>query len=168
MPIYASCIPKKRYIRKNIPMKRIAILALIMGLAITNTQAQLKDVLSKASGSASPGNLLTQFEKAIKPTSFLSSWASSGKTNWLAAAGKVSNAVSMAKSVSSLAGFIKPEMFKSGFNLSSLTTAASAAKTYSDASGVLKSLEGGLKPEALSSSWASQRPAWLNALNLLK
>ncbi|HEX9514498.1 MAG TPA: hypothetical protein VF939_28590 [Puia sp.] len=150
-------------------MKKASLLLLIMGLTIASTQAQLKDALSKA-GVSTPnaGSLLTQFAGAIKPTSFLSGWASGGKTKWLSAAGKVSDAVSMAKSVSSLSGFIKPDMFKQGFNTASLVQAANAAKTYSDASGVLKNLEGGLKPEALTSSWASKRTGWLNALSLLK
>jgi hypothetical protein len=144
------------------------LLLFVLGLAVTSTQAQLKDVLSKAGGSPNAGSLLTQFAGAIKPTSFLSGWASGGKTNWLSAAGKVSDAVSMAKSVSSLTGFIKPGMFKQGFNAGTITQAASAVKTYSDATGVLKTLEGGLKPEALTSAWASKRTGWLSALNLLK
>jgi hypothetical protein len=39
----------------------------------------------------------------------------------------------MAKSVSSLTSFIKPSMFKQGFNVSSITQAASTVKTLSDA-----------------------------------
>lgn len=149
-------------------MKSFPILFAFSCLLTLGSQAQLPDALSKATGSTSPGSLLTQFSSAIKPSSFLPSWASGGKADWIASAGKVGNAVSMAKQASSLAGFIKPEMFKSGFNVSSITQAASAAKTYSDASGVLKSLEGGLKPEALISSWASKRSSWLSALKLLK
>lgn len=151
-------------------MKKLSLFLLFSCLLAFTSQAQLKDALSKASGAGAPnpGSLLTQFAGAIQPTSFLPSWGSGGKTDWLATAGKVSNAVSMAKSVSSLSGFIKPGMFKQGFNVGSLTQAASAAKTYSDASGVLKSLEGGLKPEAFVSSWAGKRSSWLNALSLLK
>jgi hypothetical protein len=151
-------------------MKKISLFLLFSCLIAFTTEAQLKDVLSKASGAGAPnpGSLLTQFAGALQPSSFLPSWGSGGKTNWLSAAGKVSNAVSMAKTVSSLSSFIKPAMFKQGFNAGSITTAASAVKTYSDASGVLKSLEGGLKPEAFVSSWASKRSGWLSALNLLK
>jgi len=148
-------------------MKKASLLLLIMGLTIASTQAQLKDALSKA-GAPNAGSLLSQFEGAIKPTSFLSGWATGGKTKWLSAAGKVSDAVGMAKSVSSLAGFIKPGMVKQGFNTGSVVQAANTAKTYSDASGVLKNLEGGLKPEALVSSWAGKRTGWLSALSLLK
>ncbi|HEY6902308.1 MAG TPA: hypothetical protein VI233_16745 [Puia sp.] len=150
-------------------MKQLSLFLAFACLISFSSQAQLKDALTKASSSApNPGSLLSQFAGALKPTSFLPSWASGGKTDWLSAAGKVSNAVSMAKSVSSLTGFIKPDMFKSGFNVGSITQAAGAVKTYSDASGVLKSLEGGLKPEAFLSSWASKRSSWLSALNLLK
>jgi hypothetical protein len=151
-------------------MKKLSLFLLCFCLLTIGTQAQLKDALKNASsaGAPNPGSLLTQFAGALKPTSFLPSWGSGGKTDWLGAAGKVSNAVSMAKSVSSLTSFIKPTMFKQGFNASSITQAAGAVKTYSDASGVLKSLEGGLKPEALTSSWAGKRSSWLSALSLLK
>ncbi|MBS1660792.1 MAG: hypothetical protein JST68_07050 [Bacteroidetes bacterium] len=151
-------------------MKQLSLFLLCACLISFSSQAQLKDALTKASSAGAPnaGNLLSQFAGALKPTSFLPSWGSGGKTDWLSAAGKVSNAVSMAKSVSSLTSFIKPDMFKSGFNVGSITQAASAAKTYSDASNVLKSLEGGLKPEAFLSSWASKRSGWLSALSMLK
>jgi len=151
-------------------MKKLSLFLLFAGLLTFTSRAQLKDALSKATsaGASNAGSLLKQFAGAIKPTSFLPSWGSGGKTDWLAAAGKVSSAVSMAKSVSGLAGFIKPDMFKQGFNVGSLTQAAGAVKTYADAGNVLKSLEGGLKPEAMLSSWASKRPAWLSALNMLK
>jgi hypothetical protein len=151
-------------------MQKHLLLTLILGMAIASSQAQLNDVLKKAGvgGTPNAGSLLSQFAGAIKPTSFLPSWGSGGKTNWLGAAGKVSDAASMGSSISSLAGFIKPGMFKQGFNVSSLMQTANTVKTLSDAGGLLKNLEGGLKPAAFLSSWASKRPAWLNALNLLK
>jgi hypothetical protein len=152
-------------------MKKFSLFLLFSSLIVLTTEAQLKDALSKASGAGAPnpGSLLTQFAGALQPSSFiLSKWANGGKTSWLSSASKVSNAVSMAQSVSSLSSFIKPAMFKQGFSMSSITSAARAAKTYSDASGVLKSLEGGLKPEAFVGSWASKRSGWLSALNLLK
>jgi len=37
-----------------------------------------------------------------------------------------------------------------------------------DAAGLLKKLEGGLKPEAMVSGWSGERNTWLSALNLLK
>lgn len=151
-------------------MKKLSLFLLFAGLLTVTSQAQLKDALSKATsaGASNAGSLLKQFAGAIKPTSFLPSWGSSGKTDWLGAAGKVSSAVSMAKSVSGLAGFIKPDMLKQGFNIGTLTQAAGAVKSYSEAGNLLKTLEGGLKPEAFLSSWVSKRPAWLSALNMLK
>ena len=83
-------------------------------------------------------------------------------------AGKVTDAVDMAQSVASLAGGIKPTMFKSGFNVSSLIESASTINTQVGAGGMLDSLEGGLKPEAVSSSFAAQKPGWERALNMLK
>ena len=140
-------------------------LPLLLVLTVAASQAQIPD-LSKAGQSAA--SLLKQFEGQIKPSSFLSSWAAGGKTKWLSAAGKVSDAAGMAKNVASLGSFIKPEMFKQGFNLSSITQAAGAVKSYSDAGGLLKNLEGGLKPEAFLSSWASKKPAFMSALGMLK
>lgn len=152
-------------------MKKISLFLLFSCLIAITSEAQLKDALSKASGAGAPNpsSLLAQFEGALQPSSFiLASWGSGGKTSWLSTAGKVSNAVSMAQSVSSLSSYIKPAMFKQGFNAGSIARAAKTVKTYSDASGVLKSLEGGLKPEAFVGSWGSKRSGWLSALNLLK
>lgn len=141
------------------------LLLFALCLTATATQAQLPSI-----GGSKPnaGSLLSQFAGALKPTSMLSSWASGGKTSWLSTASKVTDAIGMAKSISSLTSFIKPDMFKQGFNVSTITQAASAVKTYSDASSVLKSLEGGLKPEAFLASWATKRPGFMSALNLLK
>ncbi|MEJ8819166.1 hypothetical protein [Lacibacter sp. H407] len=123
--------------------------------------------LPKVSGGASIGNLVTQFTNAIKPTSFLSSWTG-GKGNFLSTAGKVKDAVGVGKSIASLAGFLKPDMFKQGFNVQNLISTANTVKTMSAATGLLKNLEGGLKPEAFVSGWAGKRTGWLNALNLIK
>jgi|GEM_PF-551102 len=146
--------------------KKSILLLFIMGLAAATTQAQLGGLTGAKSPNA--GSLLKQFAGALKPASFLSSWASGGKTDWLSTAGKVTDAVNMASSISSLTSFIKPDMFKQGFNVGTITQAAGAVKTYSDASGLLKSLEGGLKPAAFLSSWATKRPGFMSALNLLK
>lgn len=139
------------------------VLLLATSLGAITTQAQLPKV-------AKPniGNLLTQFAGALKPTSFLGSWAGGGKTDWLSAASRVTDAAGIGKSISSLAGFIKPDMFKSGFNLDGLLKTANTVSTISSATGLLKNLEGGLKPAAFLSSWASKRSGWLSALNLLK
>ncbi len=113
------------------------------------------------------GNLVKQFTGAIKPSSFLDTWTT-GKAGFLGGLGKITNAAGLAKSVSSLAGFIKPAMFKDGFNLKSLQDAAGAAKTMTDATGLLKNLEGGMKPEAMTDDWSGKRNNWLSAVNLLK
>jgi hypothetical protein len=146
--------------------KSLFVLLLVTSLGSLTTEAQLS--LPKT-GKANIGSLLTQFAGALKPTSFLDGWTGGGgKTDWLSAASKVTDAGGLGKSISSLAGFIKPDMFKSGFNVASLVKTANTVKTLSSATGLLKNLEGGLKPEALVSGWASKRPAWLSALNLIK
>ena len=150
-------------------MKKIICLSLISFLFVA-VQAQIPDVVNKAASTAAgsgPGKLLTQFGNAIKTTSLLSSFAGQ-KAGWLAKAGKVTDAIGMAQSVASLAGGIKPSMFKTGFNVSNLISTASTVKTLAGAGGLLKSLSGGLKPEALSAGWATQKPAWETALGLLK
>lgn len=151
-------------------MKKIISLSALCLFVLFSAQAQLPDLSKAKAGAATtagPGKLLTQLAGAIKPTSFLSSWAGS-KSSWLSKAGKVTDAVGTAQSVASLAGFVKPDMFKSGFNVSNLIQTANTVKTMSAATGVLKNLEGGLKPEALSDGWNQQRGGWLSALNLLK
>lgn len=140
-------------------------------LFICNTlHAQLPD-LKKATqnvtSAANPGQLLTQFTDAIKPTSFLSSW-SGAKGNWLGKASKITSAISMAQSVSSLVRFLKPSSFKTGFHVQSLLSTANTVRTMSSAGSLIKSLEGGLKPESLSDSWGQQRSGWLSALSVLR
>ncbi len=153
-------------------MKRIISLTSLLLLFVA-VQAQLPDALTKAksdvttAAGSNAGKLLTQFGSAIKTTSLLSSFAGQ-KSGWLAKAGKVADAASMASSVATLAGGIKPDMFKSGFNVNSIISAAGTVKTMSSAGGLLKSLSGGLKPEALTSSFTAQKPAWESALSLLK
>ena len=147
-------------------MKRIifATTLALTTLCYYNANAQIPNV---STNHVNAGSLLTQFAKAIKPASFLSSWASA-KSGWLGKAAKVASAPAMASSISSLAGFIKPAMFKSGFNVKDLMSAAGTAKTMADATGLLKNLEGGLKPEAMSSDWGAKKTGWESALALLK
>lgn len=151
-------------------MKKLLSLSLAV-LVLLAADAQIPDAVTKAASTttaaANAGKLLTQFAGALKTTSLLSSFAGQ-KAGWLAKAGKVSDAVGMAQSVASLAGGIKPEMFKTGFNVSSLISTAATVKTLAGAGGLLKNLSGGLKPEALVSGWATQKPAWETALGLLK
>lgn len=145
-------------------MTRTIFAATFMLMTFSYVHAQVPNVSTKH---VNAGSLLTEFAKAIKPGSFLSSWAS-GKSGWLSKASKITDAAGMASSISSLAGFIKPGMFKSGFDPKSLTQAAGAAKSMADATGLLKNLEGGLKPEAMSSDWGAKKSSWESALALLK
>ena len=153
-------------------MKRIISLASLL-LLFAAVQAQLPDAIAKAksdvttAAGSNAGKLLTQLAGAIKPASLLTSFAGQ-KSGWLAKAGKVTDAVGMAQSLASLAGGIKPNMFKTGFNATSLIQTAGTVKTLTDAAGMAKNLEGGLKPEALTSAWTTQKPAWESALSLLK
>ena len=153
-------------------MKKLLSLSLVLSLFIT-AQAQIPDAVTKAktdataSTASKAGKLLTQFGGAIKTTSLLSSFAGQ-KSGWMAKAGKVTDAASMASSVASLAGGIKPDMFKTGFDVKSLISSASTVTTMANAGGMLKNLSNGLKPEAVSSSFAAQKPGWETALSLLK
>jgi hypothetical protein len=153
-------------------MKKLMSLSLVLSLFIT-AHAQIPDAVTKAktdataSTASKAGKLLTQFGGAIKTTSLLSSFAGQ-KSGWMAKAGKVADAASMASSVASLAGGIKPGMFKSGFDVNSLISSASTVTTMASAGGMLKNLSNGLKPEALSSSFTAQKPGWETALSLLK
>ena len=147
-------------------MKSLFCTLVVVAFISTATNAQVK--LPKTT-SAVPGigNLVTQFTEQINPTSFTDQWTG-GKSNFLGNAGKITNAVSAGKTIASLIGFLKPGMFKQGFNVQNLLNTANTVKTMSQAAGVLKNLEGGLKPEAFMSSWSGKRTGWLNALNLIK
>ncbi|HEY0680433.1 MAG TPA: hypothetical protein VGD17_19255 [Chitinophagaceae bacterium] len=148
-------------------MRSHFILLLFLSISLT-ANAQI-DKLPKTnpSSSVNAGKLLTQFANAIKPSA-LTNEGTSQKGSWISKAQKVSDAVSFASSVSSLAGLVKPGMFKQGINAQTILQTANTVKTMSDAAGLLKTFEGGLKPEALLSSWSKQRGGWLSALNLFK
>ncbi|OQP64603.1 hypothetical protein [Niastella populi] len=146
-------------------MKKMLAGATLLVLFCTSVAAQLPGINKNAA--ASPGRLLTQFTSALKPTSFLSTWAGA-KEGILGNARKAATAVDIANTVSSLIGFIKPEMFKQGSTAKSLMNVSGRIKTMSDAAGLLKSLENGLKPEAFTSNWAAAKPGWLSALSQLK
>lgn len=146
-------------------MKRI-ILFFAFILTMGTTNAQIKNLASQAIGS-SAGTFLTQFANNIKPSSFLSNWAGQ-KTNWLAGATKVTDAIGLSKNISSLAGFIKPELFKSAFNLANFQTLATKVKTMTEAASLFKNLESNLKPEAFGTNWSKLRGGWLSGLTALK
>lgn len=148
-------------------MKNPAMLFCLAILCYTSTLGQVPNVPKEAVSAANPGKLLTQFTNAIKPASFTDAW-SGEKGGFLSKVQKASNAASIASTISSLAGFIKPNMFKQGTNAQTIIQGANTVKTITDAAGLLKSFEGGLKPEAFLSSWSGQRSGWLSALSLLK
>ena len=141
-------------------MKKLLFLLLVIGF---QSQAQLPVSVAKPDASA----LLKQLVGGIKPSSFISSFAGE-KENWLSKVAKTASVPELAKNIASLGSFIKPSLFKEAFSLKNLEKTAATDKTMADASGLLKSLEGGLKPEALTSDWASIRPGWIKALGLLK
>ena len=148
----------------------ITFLVLLITFATATEQlnAQVpKQLPSVPAGAVNAGSVLSQFMNAIKPTSFNSDWTKE-KSNWLSAVGKIKDAPGMISNITSLAKFIKPAMFKNGFNLQSLMQTASTAKTMTDAAGLLKNLEGGMKPDAMASGWAGKKDSWLSALSLLK
>ncbi|HEU4471363.1 MAG TPA: hypothetical protein VFR58_09780 [Flavisolibacter sp.] len=148
-------------------MKRTIILLMAFALLTMRAEAQLPKVSKEAKSAANPGKLLSQLANAIQPSSFTGAWSGS-KGGWLSKAQKVSDALSMANTISSLAGFIKPGLFKEGSSAQNIIQTAKTVKTYADAAGLLRSFEGGLKPEAFLKNWSGQRSGWLNALNLLK
>jgi len=144
----------------------ILLVVLLFNAASIGAQVP-KELPSTKMGTVNAGSLLTQFTNAIKPTSFTDQWAN-GKSSWLSSASKIATAPGMIENISSLSKFIKPSMFRSGFSAQSLLQTATKAKSMADAAGLLKKLEGGLKPEAMVSGWSGERNTWLSALNLLK
>lgn len=148
--------------------RNLLLLGLGLFLGSQSLHAQLPNISKDGVASvANAGKLISQFTDALKPASFTDAW-SADKAGFLGKASKVTSAVSMASTISTLAGYIKPSMFKTGSSASGIMGLANKAKTLADATSVLKSLEGGLKPEAFLGSWSGQRPAWLSALSLLK
>ncbi|MBE7173215.1 MAG: hypothetical protein INR73_21760 [Williamsia sp.] len=149
-------------------MRNILLLALGLFLSTQAIHAQLPNVSTGAlPAGLNAGQLITQLTGALKPTSFTDAWAG-GKSGFMGQAQKISNAVSMASTVASLASFVKPSLFKEGSSAAGILQTANKVKTMTDAAGLLKSFEGGLKPEAFTSGWSGQRSSWLSALNLLK
>lgn len=145
-------------------------LSLLLAIGLyTTTYAQLPNVTAPAANAVGNiGQLVTQLVGAIKPTSFTNAW-SGEKANWMQKAqGAASNAQGIASSISSLAGFIKPDLFKQGFSAKGLTDLAKNITSLSGAAGLLKTFEGALKPKAFSNEWQGQRGGWEKALSLLE
>jgi hypothetical protein len=140
---------------------------MLVSLALLTISHFVQAQLPKVGGVANAGQLVTQLINAIKPTSFTSAFAGA-KDGILSQASKISSAASMASTVSSLVGYIKPEMFKTGATAQSLLDMGTKVKTMAEGASLLKSFEGGLKPEALTSNWSNTRTGWLSALNQIK
>lgn len=149
-------------------MKRLPASIMLLFISCSLVQAQLPQLKKGAlSTAANPGQLLTQFINALKPTSFTSAWTGA-KDGVLGKAQKAANAVEIASTVSSLVGFIKPDLFKQGSTAKSLLDMSNKVKTMGEATSLLKSFEGGLQPAAFTGNWSSMRTGWLSALNQLK
>jgi hypothetical protein len=149
-------------------MKKMLAGASLVVLFCTCVTAQLPKVNNNAvTSTVNPGQLLTRFTSALKPTSFISSWAGV-KDGILGKAQKAASALEIANTVSSMIGFIQPGLFKQSSTAKSLMDMSSKVKTMTEAAGLLKSFEGGLKPEAFTANWATAKPGWLSALNQLK
>ncbi|HEX6180331.1 MAG TPA: hypothetical protein VFZ47_03750 [Chitinophagaceae bacterium] len=146
-------------------MKRTIIIAMLL-ITIGGTNIQCG---SKPATSAAPNisSLLGQLTNAINPSAFTDAFASS-KSGFLDGLSNVTNAGGIASTISSLAGFIKPEMFKTGITPQTIADGAGKVASMAEATGLLKNFEGSLKPEAFVSDWASKRSGWLNALDMLK
>jgi len=142
------------------------LIALLFNAGQINAQVP-KDLSSVKTGTVNAGSLLSQFMSGVKPSSFTDGWKSE-KGSWLSSVSKIASAPGMIEHVSSLTKFIKPSMFKDAFKPENLLQTATTAKSMTDAVGLLKNLEGGLKPEAMVSSWAGKKSSWLSALSLLK
>jgi hypothetical protein len=140
---------------------------MLVSLALIAVSHFVQAQIPKLGGVANAGQLVTQLINAIKPTSFTSAFAGA-KEGILGKAKNIASAADMASTVSSLVGYIKPDMFKTGSTAQSLLDMGTKAKTMADGASLLKSFEGGLKPEALTSSWSNTRTGWLSALNQIK
>ena len=140
---------------------------MLVSLVLLSISHLIQAQIPKLGGVANAGQLVTQLVNAIKPASFTSAFAGA-KGGILDKAKNIASASDMASTVSSLVGYIKPDMFKTGSTAKSLLDMGSKAKTMAEGASLLKSFEGGLKPDALTSNWSSTRTGWLSALNQIK
>jgi len=149
-------------------MKRLPASIMLLIISCSLVHAQLPTLKKGAlATAANPGQLLTQFTNALKPTSFTNTW-SAAKDGVMSKAQKAASAVDIANTVSSLVGFIKPELFKQGSTAKSLLDMSNKVKTMAEATSLLKSFESGLQPSAFTGNWSGMRTGWLSALNQLK
>ena len=141
------------------------LIYLISGMLILQNIAQAQ--LPSVPGNMNAGKLLVELINNIKPSSMISSFAGK-KGELISNAAKAVTGPALAKNISLLAGFIKPGLLKNGFNLKSLQQSATTAKSITDAVGLMKNLEGGIKPEGMVDSWDAKRTNWSSSLDQVK
>lgn len=148
----------------------ISILVLICSFYCSQGQLNLNpdsNNIQVNDPSVLPAKLYGQLANAIKPSSFLSASQNDGKTLQVIA-GNANDPAGIAKDLASLAGYIKPDLFKSSFNVAGFRSGASAVTTSGQIAGMLKNFESGIKPAALLGIWKMQKSAWTNDINNLK
>jgi hypothetical protein len=161
MPIMPPC--KAKF------MKYYILLFFVMTRLVTVTYAQLPNVSAPSTNAvANIGQLVTQLVGAIKPGSFTSAWDGE-KANWMQKTqSTASDAQGIAGSVASLAGFIKPDLFKQGYSAQGISELAQKVTSLSGATTLLKTFEEGLKPKAYTDEWQDQRGGWQKTLDVLQ
>jgi len=140
---------------------------MLVSLALLSVCHFAQAQIPRLGGVANAGQLVTQLINAIKPSSFTSAFAGA-RSGILDQASKIASAAGMASTVSTLVGYIKPDMFKTSGTAKSLLDMGARVKTMAEGASLLRSFEGGLKPEATTSSWSATRTGWLSALNQIK
>jgi hypothetical protein len=155
-------------------MKKILIISgMVLGTCqvmgqLPNVKTPVVPAIAAPAAAPNIGNLLGQFAGAIRPAAFTDAWAGGERDNFMGGLGNVTTAASLGQNIGTLAGFLRPNQFRKGFNLQGLLNTASTVTTLVQAVGLLRNLEGGLQPSALSSGWSGQRQGWLNTLNLIR
>ena len=144
------------------------ILLLVTGLALSMTMhAQL--ALKPAGSTAPPasaetaGAKIVQLVNAMRPASFTPAFKKD-KPAFITAAAGSNDAGTMAKYVSRLVGYIKPEKFKNGVSGEALTKNSGSVTTLAQAKIMLLNVESGLQPKAMNDIWQLQRGQWIKDL----
>jgi hypothetical protein len=144
------------------------ILLLVTGLTLSITMhAQL--ALKPANGSTAPesaetaGAKIVQLVNAMRPASFTPAFKKDKPAFVTAAAGS-NDAGTMAKYVSRLVGYIKPDKFKNGVSGETLTKNSAGITTLAQAKMLLVNVESGLQPKAMNDIWQLQRGQWIKDL----
>ncbi len=133
------------------------------------TRAQLNPNMEQSAENRKqmPERVLVQFTNGLNPASFVTSFPKE-KNAFITKTSKINTPQDFAKSVSILAGYIKPDMFKSDFNVSQFKNQSLKVKTTQEAGDLIKNLEKNLKPIAFSGVWNLQKKGWVDNVNNLK